>query len=106
MKFLNFVLFLWVILALLDPDSEYGSGSTDLTESGSNMDPDPKHIFSTYLCFSRRASCMEDILAISAAWNLSRSSTTEMLGPSDTAEVSPCAPWSSSHHKYCGSATL
>jgi hypothetical protein len=36
---------------------------------------------------------MEDILAISAAWNLSRSSTTEMLGPSDTAEVSPCTQW-------------
>jgi hypothetical protein len=26
--------------ALLDPDSGYGS--TDLTESGSNSDPDPK----------------------------------------------------------------
>ncbi len=26
--------------ALLDPDSEYGSGSTDLIESGSNPDPD------------------------------------------------------------------
>jgi hypothetical protein len=38
-KFLNFILFLWVILALLDPDSE--SGSSDLIESGSN--PDPKH---------------------------------------------------------------
>jgi hypothetical protein len=24
-----------------DPDSEYGSGSTDLIESGSNTDPDP-----------------------------------------------------------------
>jgi hypothetical protein len=37
MKFLNFFLLLWVILALLDPDpdSEYGSGSTDLIESGS-----------------------------------------------------------------------
>ncbi len=33
---------LWVIFALLDPDSEYGSGSTDLIESGSNPDPDPK----------------------------------------------------------------
>jgi hypothetical protein len=34
---------LWVILALLDPDpdSEYGSGSTDPIEYGSNTDPDP-----------------------------------------------------------------
>ncbi len=28
--------------ALLDPDFEYGSGSTDLIESGSNPVPDPK----------------------------------------------------------------
>jgi hypothetical protein len=42
MKFLNFFLLLWVIFALLDPDSEYGSGSTDLIESISNPDPDPK----------------------------------------------------------------
>jgi hypothetical protein len=42
MKFLKKFLLLWVILALLDsdPDSEYGSGSTDLIESGSNSDPD------------------------------------------------------------------
>jgi hypothetical protein len=42
MKFLNFFYFLWVIFALLDPDpdSEYGSGSTDPIESGSNTDPD------------------------------------------------------------------
>ncbi len=41
--FFNFVLFLWVIFALLDPDpdSEYGSGSTDLIEFGSNPDPKP-----------------------------------------------------------------
>jgi hypothetical protein len=47
MKFLNFFLLLWVIFALLDPDpdSEYGSGSTDLIESGSNTDPDPKPCF-------------------------------------------------------------
>jgi hypothetical protein len=34
---------LWVIFALLDPDpdSEYGSGSTDPIEYGSNTDPDP-----------------------------------------------------------------
>jgi hypothetical protein len=33
---------LWVIFALLDldPDSEYGSGSTDPIEYGSNTDPD------------------------------------------------------------------
>jgi hypothetical protein len=45
MKFLNiFFYFLLVIFALLhpDPDSEYGSGSTDLIESGSNTDPDPE----------------------------------------------------------------
>ncbi len=41
MKFLNFFLFLWVIFALLDQDSESESGSTDLIESGSN--PGPKH---------------------------------------------------------------
>jgi hypothetical protein len=37
MKFPNFFLHLWVIFALLypDPDSEYGSRSTDLIESGS-----------------------------------------------------------------------
>ncbi len=37
MKFLNFFLLLWVIFALLnpDPDSDYGSRSTDLVESGS-----------------------------------------------------------------------
>jgi hypothetical protein len=41
-----FFLLLWVIFALLDPDpdpdAEYGSGSTDLIESGSNPAPDPK----------------------------------------------------------------
>jgi hypothetical protein len=39
---LNFFLLLWVILALPDPESEYGSGSTDPIESGSNSDPDPQ----------------------------------------------------------------
>jgi hypothetical protein len=39
-KFLNLILLLLVIFALLDPDSGYGS--TDMTESGSNPDPDPK----------------------------------------------------------------
>ncbi len=43
MKFLSFFLLLWVIFALLNPDqdSESGSGSTALIETGS--DPDPKH---------------------------------------------------------------
>jgi len=40
-----FFLLLWVLFALLDPytdpNSEYGSGSTDLIISGSNTDPDP-----------------------------------------------------------------
>jgi hypothetical protein len=42
-------LFLWVIFALLDPDpgSKSGLGSTDLIESGSNPDPDPKHRLKT-----------------------------------------------------------
>jgi hypothetical protein len=46
MEFLKKILLLWVNFALMDPDpdSEYGSesGSTDLIESGSNTDPDPK----------------------------------------------------------------
>ncbi len=45
MTFSNFFYFFLGIFALLDtdPDSEYGSGSTDLIEkSGSNPDPDPK----------------------------------------------------------------
>jgi hypothetical protein len=42
MKFCNFFLLLWVIFALLDPDSESGSGFTDPIESGSNWDPDPQ----------------------------------------------------------------
>jgi hypothetical protein len=33
----------WVIVALLDPDSESGTGFTELIESGSNPDPYPKH---------------------------------------------------------------
>jgi hypothetical protein len=37
----SFFLLLWVIFALLDPDPDSESGSTDLIESGSN--PDPKH---------------------------------------------------------------
>ncbi len=44
MKILYFFLLLWVIFALLDPDpdSEYGSESTDLIESGFNSDPATK----------------------------------------------------------------
>jgi hypothetical protein len=34
MKFLLFFPYLWVIFALLDPDLDSGSGSTDLIESG------------------------------------------------------------------------
>jgi hypothetical protein len=45
MEFLNCLLF-WVIFALLDPDpnSEYGSGSTEMIEFGSNpvSEPNPK----------------------------------------------------------------
>jgi hypothetical protein len=44
-----FFLFLWVIFALLDPDPDSESRSryrrSDLIESGSNPDPDPKHCF-------------------------------------------------------------
>jgi hypothetical protein len=49
MKFLNFFLLLWVIFALLDPDTDSesgaGYGSIDLNKSRSNPDaePDPKH---------------------------------------------------------------
>ncbi len=32
MKFLNFFLLLWVILALLDPDPEYGSGANSYSD--------------------------------------------------------------------------
>ncbi len=42
MNFYQFFSTLWVIFALLDPDSDSGSGSTDLIESGSNSDPDPQ----------------------------------------------------------------
>jgi hypothetical protein len=45
MHFLNFFLFSLVIFALLYPDPDSESGSTDLIESGSNPDPNPKHCF-------------------------------------------------------------
>jgi hypothetical protein len=34
------ILLLWVIFALLDPDLDSETGSTDPIESGSNPDPD------------------------------------------------------------------
>jgi hypothetical protein len=43
MKVLNFFLILWVIFALVDPDPDSGSEFSDLIESGSNPDLDPKH---------------------------------------------------------------
>jgi hypothetical protein len=44
-NFLTFLLLLWIIFALVDPDpvSESGSGSTDLIESVSDSYPDPTH---------------------------------------------------------------
>jgi hypothetical protein len=41
MKFINFVLCLWVTFALLVPDPDSESGSTDLIESGSTTNPEP-----------------------------------------------------------------
>jgi hypothetical protein len=35
-----------------DPYSESGSGSTELIESGSNSDPDPKHRFFETVCYT------------------------------------------------------
>jgi hypothetical protein len=54
MKFLHFFLLLWVIFALLDPDpdSEYGSGSTDLI--------DPKHTGFKFLIFQ---TALDDLLS-------------------------------------------
>ncbi len=39
---LNIFLLLWVIFALLDPDPDSESGSTDPIEYGSTPDPDPQ----------------------------------------------------------------
>ncbi len=45
--FLSFFLFLWVIFALLDPDPDSGSGSTDFSS------PDPQHWYLPWLiCLS------------------------------------------------------
>jgi hypothetical protein len=49
MLFINFLL-LWVIFALLDPDSQSGYGPTDVIESGSETLPLPN-----ITCFSERA---------------------------------------------------
>jgi len=43
MKVIYFVLFLWAIFALLDPDPNCESGSGDPMESASNPDLDPPH---------------------------------------------------------------
>ncbi len=59
MKFLNVFYFCgsFLTFALLDPDCEYGSGSgpTDLIESGSNTEPDPKPCFNSYHIFYFRS---------------------------------------------------
>ncbi len=59
MKFINSVLCLWIIFALLDPDpsreSGRGYGSRDPIESGFNSDRDPQHCF-----FRSRASNHEE----------------------------------------------
>ncbi len=71
MKCLNFVLLLWVIFSLLDPDldSESGYGSTDLIESGSN--PDPKTLLATCprcLTFSMEVGSMSgEVILFSTA---------------------------------------
>ncbi len=46
---------MWAFFALLEPDldSEYGSGSTDPIEYGSNTDPDP--VPDPQPCFLRKA---------------------------------------------------
>ncbi len=42
---MNFFLFLWVIVALLDPDQDCESGSRNPTVSGvSDSDPDPQNM--------------------------------------------------------------
>jgi hypothetical protein len=55
MNFKKKIILFWVIFALLDPDpdSEYGSGSTDPIESGSDtvLDPQP---------WSQKTSAAED----------------------------------------------
>jgi hypothetical protein len=45
MEFLNLFAVFMGYFAVLDPDPDSGSGygSNDLIESGSNLDPDPKH---------------------------------------------------------------
>ncbi len=74
MKFLNFFLFLWVISALLDPDpdSESGFGSTDLIESGSNPDPNPKHCSSPMPALLQYVRIISFLHARCGAANLSQ----------------------------------
>jgi hypothetical protein len=57
---MNFFLFLWVIFAILDPDTVSGSGSTDLIEFGFNPDTDPKHCFSNLM----NLLCLQEDMAI------------------------------------------
>jgi hypothetical protein len=63
MKFLKFFPLFWFIFALLDPDpdSEYGSGSTDPIESGSNWDPDLQPCFFQCSCGSGYGFCWVQI---------------------------------------------
>jgi hypothetical protein len=53
MKFMNFFLFLWVIFALLDPDTDSGSGygSTHLIKI---RIPGPKHWYRMFIFSSLR----------------------------------------------------
>ncbi len=43
------------------PDSEYGSGSTDLIESGSNTDLDPQHCLTSTGIVDRLDSCSRNV---------------------------------------------
>ncbi len=58
--FTNYCLLLWVIFALLDPDpdSEYGSGSTDPIEYGSNPDPDPQPCYKSLPSGVQQSTCI------------------------------------------------
>jgi hypothetical protein len=66
MNFYHFFLLLWVIFARLDPDpdSEYGSGSTDPIEYGSNTDPDPQPCLQlkSYQSLTKIVRCRDEIM--------------------------------------------